>query len=172
MTKQAVLPTGEVIHFPDDAPDEHVHATVRSKMGLPPPEPPVDPSIMASQQTAAAMQGAQEAAVRLTQSTAALHQQMGNVMMAIQQAVQGITHANAMAVQAVASLSRVGEQVARAGEANAAAAEAANRRTEDAITRLGAKIDEAAANMVKAVTAPKTVIKKDGHIVGVSTDVS
>ena len=39
-TKQAVLPSGEVIHFPPDTPDEHIHAQVRQRMGMGPPEAP------------------------------------------------------------------------------------------------------------------------------------
>lgn len=180
-TKQAILPNGETLHFPLDTPDEHVHAQVRAKMGMPPPEPPMDPAIMAQQQTGMLLQGAQQSSERLTQSTAALHQQLGALMQTLQRtmttmatvnqtAVQAIAAANNAVAQSVARLSNVADQMAAATAEASMGVRAANQRvevavgeTKAAIGALGERFDQASATIAQAVTMPKKAVKgKDG----------
>lgn len=112
--KQAVLPTGEVMHFPDETPDEHMHMQVRTRMGLPPPEPPVDPVAAAM----SAVQESQQLSAHVAQSVVELHQQMGAVVGALNAAVAQIAHANQNMAGAVS------ESVQRMEAANAVLAKA------------------------------------------------
>lgn len=100
--KQAVLPSGETLHFPPETPDEHVHAAVRSKMGLGPPEPPVDPL----QQATAIAQSTQQLAAQVADSVVALHQQMSAVAHALNAVAAEIAHVSQATAAASADSAR------------------------------------------------------------------
>lgn len=86
--KQAVLHTGEVLHFPDETPDAHIDAAVQQKLGVPPPP---DPAAEAHAQSMAAVQTTQQLAAQVSQSMAALMQQMGATVQALSAAAQAVT---------------------------------------------------------------------------------
>lgn len=108
--RTATLPSGEVLHFPADTPDEHMHMKVRERMGLPPPEPPVDPVAVAQEASMASVQSSQQLAAHVAQSVQQLTGQIGQVIAHLGQVAQGL-HA------AVTHLTQVSQSTAAASQA-------------------------------------------------------
>jgi hypothetical protein len=87
--KTAVLPSGEAIHFPDETPDAHIHAAVRTKLNLPPPEGEAAAVERQLQQLSTTLASLQQ---QMAQDRAFMQQQLVNVAKGAENAVR--LHAN------------------------------------------------------------------------------
>lgn len=183
-TRQAVLPTGEVLHFAADMPDDMLHAHVRQKMGLPPPEMPVNPADVV-QKTADTLSGIGVTTEQLASHVLELTQRMGVVIQLLQRSEQTITAASQNVANAVAQVSkaneiacrdlggmigqlaRVSENVARSTQQAATAAQAAGDKAgsgASAATKALQALQTTMDKVVKVLCAPRKAVKdKDGN---------
>lgn len=143
-TKQAVLPSGEVMHFPPETPDEHIHAQVRQRLGMGPPE--ITPRPTADQ--FGAVLGHLKHMGDMNAGTVGMLQQV------VERATQAYT----------SSVQELMRNATEARQLNAQMAEAIHR-----VADLAGKIEVSHQAVIKALRAKKTITRsKEG---GFSMDV-
>lgn len=157
MSRQAVLPSGEVLTFADETPDDHIHHAVRQKMGLPPPIPkPATPEELAQQNAMAIIGAAQQSAQQLGQQITQAAQAFGGAVTAMNRLAQTVAAASEQLMQSVQAVHQASDANAHSLAATAEFTARAAQHAAGSHAELARKVDGLSA----AVKAPRRAVKE------------